>query len=370
MTNAKPDSGNRLRARGREESPLPTAMKTSSILTLAGLCACATWAAAQTPTIPPKITSPLAGATASTAVPMIIKVDSGSLTDVSGVQILSNGVPIGWAIAPNLLGEWAFPAEAHLSVMKPDPTSWPDAPPIIMDYHPDGTSPMMFFSGDFVSPTQFTGTYETNHEVPYTGNVTVDFTRVNEKINIVITGDGFLGTRTHNSGVCTRYDRTVYSYRWLSPKAGSQNLRAKLFYTNTTTWQPDEYLTASVLVTVTTPPAPEIVVIKGGISLKDNLSTTNFGKIPRGSRSVPVTYTIRNTGNAKLTNLKVELKGTNVGDFVATQPLSVALAPGAKTTFTVRFVPRQKGVRTAVLRILSNDADENPFRVALTGTGT
>jgi hypothetical protein len=45
------------------------------------------------------------------------------------------------------------------------------------------------------------------------------------------------------------------------------------------------------------------------------------------------------------------------------------IVPGGSTTFTVKFTPAALGVRTAALHIASNDADENPFDIALTGTG-
>ena len=37
--------------------------------------------------------------------------------------------------------------------------------------------------------------------------------------------------------------------------------------------------------------------------------------------------------------------------------------------FTVRFTPGGTSLRSAVLHLASNDADENPFDIALTGTG-
>ena len=48
----------------------------------------------------------------------------------------------------------------------------------------------------------------------------------------------------------------------------------------------------------------------------------------------------------------------------------VTLAPNASTTFTVTFALGAVGShRSANLHIASNDPDENPFDIALTGTG-
>jgi hypothetical protein len=45
------------------------------------------------------------------------------------------------------------------------------------------------------------------------------------------------------------------------------------------------------------------------------------------------------------------------------------VAPGGSTTFTVRFGPSAAGSRNAALHIASNDADEHPFDISLTGIG-
>ncbi len=46
------------------------------------------------------------------------------------------------------------------------------------------------------------------------------------------------------------------------------------------------------------------------------------------------------------------------------------VAAGGSTTFQVRFDPSADGLRTAVISIVSDDADENPYDFAIQGTGT
>jgi uncharacterized protein YaiE (UPF0345 family) len=46
------------------------------------------------------------------------------------------------------------------------------------------------------------------------------------------------------------------------------------------------------------------------------------------------------------------------------------VAPGATHNLEVRFTPAALGLRTTTLQLTSDDADENPFNVALSGTGT
>src|SRR5204862_73933 len=42
----------------------------------------------------------------------------------------------------------------------------------------------------------------------------------------------------------------------------------------------------------------------------------------------------------------------------------------SSTSFTVTFTPTAAGARAAAIHIASNDADENPFDISLTGTGS
>jgi autotransporter-associated beta strand protein len=118
---------------------------------------------------------------------------------------------------------------------------------------------------------------------------------------------------------------------------------------------------------VFTPDAEIVVEQPIGTVLVDGSATVNFGSVNTGS-SAPLTFTIRNTGSLSLTGVAVTKSGTNSGDFTFTNP-PATLSSGANTTFTVTFAPGVAGARTAALQIASNDADENPFDIILTGTG-
>ncbi|MFN7561287.1 MAG: choice-of-anchor D domain-containing protein [Prosthecobacter sp.] len=115
--------------------------------------------------------------------------------------------------------------------------------------------------------------------------------------------------------------------------------------------------------------APEIVVEQpAGTVLTDNLSAVDFGSVVTVSNTTR-TFTVRNTGNQNLTGLNVTFAGADAASFtIATPPVS-AFAPGLSTTFQIRFAPTVAGSLSAVLRLASNDADENPFDIPLTGTG-
>ena len=113
---------------------------------------------------------------------------------------------------------------------------------------------------------------------------------------------------------------------------------------------------------------PEIMIDEqGGGNLTDGVSTSVFGSVSQGSDSSK-TYTIRNDGTATLTGLSLLISGPDDAQFSKTDPLSTTLAPSASTTFTVTFAPSGFGPRSASLQVASNDIDENPFDIALTGT--
>ena len=115
---------------------------------------------------------------------------------------------------------------------------------------------------------------------------------------------------------------------------------------------------------------PEIAVEQpAGTNLADGTASVAFGSVPPGSNSSK-TFTIRNTGNANLTGLGITLDGTHAADFsVTASPTAPVTGPTGSTTFIVRFAPATAGAKSAALHIASNDADENPFDIALTGTG-
>jgi ELWxxDGT repeat protein len=120
--------------------------------------------------------------------------------------------------------------------------------------------------------------------------------------------------------------------------------------------------------TVSLPTGPEIVVEQpSGNALLDGISSRDFGVLPPGG-SAPLTFTIRNIGSTSLTGLSVSKDGPDNADFTIGGLGSTTLTTGTSTTFTVTFSPSSLGARSAAIHIASNDADENPFDIALTGT--
>ncbi|HWB05131.1 MAG TPA: choice-of-anchor D domain-containing protein [Verrucomicrobiales bacterium] len=114
---------------------------------------------------------------------------------------------------------------------------------------------------------------------------------------------------------------------------------------------------------------PEIDIQQpAGTSIPDN-GTVQFGLVSVGS-SVTKTFTIKNTGTGILSGLTLTKVGTHAADYTNTTLTAVSLISNASTTFSVTFSPSQSGGRTAILRVGSNDVNENPYDINLTGTGT
>jgi uncharacterized repeat protein (TIGR03803 family) len=111
---------------------------------------------------------------------------------------------------------------------------------------------------------------------------------------------------------------------------------------------------------------PEIQVLDDVVELTDNASTVAFGSIPAGGSSIRL-LTIRNVGSVDLTGISLSLVGANMADFDFGNVAS-SVAPGQTSTFIVMFAPKSQGAKSATLRIVSNDIDESPFEILLSGT--
>ncbi len=117
----------------------------------------------------------------------------------------------------------------------------------------------------------------------------------------------------------------------------------------------------------------------GNPTLSDGTGTVDFGLrqhpvppiiFPGGFGLI---FIVHNVGNDDLTGFDVVRDGDHPGDFFYSgqinQPGATIIAPGAWKAVTIGFGPQALGQRNASLHILSSDADEPSFDVALTGFG-
>jgi hypothetical protein len=122
----------------------------------------------------------------------------------------------------------------------------------------------------------------------------------------------------------------------------------------------------SATVEVFTPPGPvvnlpDITVIP---------TSLDFGSV-KLHKSGEAVVTVKNDGALSLTIGAVTFGGANIDQFskTADKCSKKTLAPGASCTISLRFKPTVIGTKTATFIIPSNDPNENPFIVHLTGIG-
>jgi len=116
-------------------------------------------------------------------------------------------------------------------------------------------------------------------------------------------------------------------------------------------------------------PLPDIAVEQPSGTVVVTGATRNLGTFALKKKATFV-FAVSNTGTADLSGLAVSVTGVNAADFKVTANLSAPLKPGKSKTFKVLFAPASAGVKSAQLRIASNDPDENPYIVNLTCTAT
>lgn len=315
--------------------------------------------------VAPVITAPASGTTIHHPV-LDVQVSVAGIQDVQSVKIRANGADIGNATPTSLFGEWSFPDGSHLSVMEGHTGGQ-----VMLDYSPPNAAPMYLMEGSFIDPDTFTGGFthwDGIHVDPFSGDATVDFSFASTgQLKAAIKGDSPLGTRTLNGGLSMN---ETYHFVWNNPPEGKQILTAVVSYLPSGSTTPATLTSAAVTVTVDLPKAPEIVVQQPkGSGLTDGAAKRSFGTVKVGGTSSARTFTIKNTGNAKLRGLAITKNGANAKDFIVTGPEKTALAAGASTTFKVVFKPKARGSRSAAIHIKSNDADENPFDIKLIGQG-
>lgn len=117
---------------------------------------------------------------------------------------------------------------------------------------------------------------------------------------------------------------------------------------------------------------PEINVQRGGVSIADG-GTDNLGN-STGAAPFSVTYTIQNTGSSSLTltgGTPITGSNPNSVNYTINPPGTTVIAAGGSTTFVLDLDPNGDGGWALNILIASDDADEDPYNIFVTGdTGT
>jgi hypothetical protein len=111
--------------------------------------------------------------------------------------------------------------------------------------------------------------------------------------------------------------------------------------------------------------APDItVLVDAGVGLvSGGASNVDFSVSIQGQAGASKDFVVRNDGAAVLTLGAV----TVPTGFQVTQPLPSQLAPGSFATLTIATTTATGGPRSGTVSIASNDPDENPFTIAVSG---
>ncbi|MBC8290153.1 MAG: choice-of-anchor D domain-containing protein, partial [Planctomycetes bacterium] len=108
---------------------------------------------------------------------------------------------------------------------------------------------------------------------------------------------------------------------------------------------------------------PEVTVIHNTTGLTSNASELDFGERPEGASETIRHITIRNDGDATLSLSNVTV---SAGFEIRQQP-ATSIAPGASTQLAVAMLTSQPGPQDGELVIVTNDANESSFRIAVRG---
>lgn len=154
----------------------------------------------------------------------------------------------------------------------------------------------------------------------------------------------------------------AFSLRMRTDAVGAQN-GVVSFTTNDADEDPYNF---RVTGSVAPPRRPDVAVALGNRKFVDGAAgAVNFGKLVQGSgKSRTLTFTVSNTGNAPMTAGKITLPR----GFTLVDGLNKTLQPKESDTIAVRFDGGKAGRYAGAMRIASNDPDEDPFDVPLTGT--
>jgi ASPM-SPD-2-Hydin domain-containing protein/HYDIN/CFA65/VesB family protein len=120
---------------------------------------------------------------------------------------------------------------------------------------------------------------------------------------------------------------------------------------------------------------PTVIVALVGAGADPNLVVTpnpiSAGASPQGVKSAAVPVTLSNDGGASLRVTAIQIVGPDADDFeLAGLPVvPTTVLAGASFVFNVFMTPAELGLRTATLKVLSDDPDAPALEVPLSGTG-
>jgi hypothetical protein len=216
-----------------------------------------------------------------------------------------------------------------------------------------------------------------------------DNTTINRNIPVAVDTTGILSNKfvtavtagfRHNLALCSEGTLVAFGYNFDGQIGNNTSTFAeKPVLTNTSSLAANERFTTifsgfdtSFALVAAPPKGGEIAVFNGANTAAPEERQSGVGRFVfpntlAGQSSPPQSFTIQNTGEFPLTNLSVSVTGVNAAEFVISPLQTTMLLTNTSTTFTVTYSPTAAATRTAMLEISSNDSNENPFLIHLTG---
>ncbi|WP_164974910.1 LamG-like jellyroll fold domain-containing protein [Flavobacterium stagni] len=112
------------------------------------------------------------------------------------------------------------------------------------------------------------------------------------------------------------------------------------------------------------------VAIGNGDATPSTSDFTFIGSNDVAVGSISKTFQLRNlSSTAPLTIGTISFSGANASDFSIGTPPATTVAANSSTTFTIVFNPSATGTRNAIISIVNNDQNENPYTFSIQGTG-
>jgi hypothetical protein len=109
--------------------------------------------------------------------------------------------------------------------------------------------------------------------------------------------------------------------------------------------------------------------LAAGESVVSGQGRRSFGTSAVRSQGVTRRLFVRNAGSSALENISISTSGAHAADFQVSSPAGTSLAPGEEMVLRITFKPGGTGTRNANIHIASNDPDESPFIIRLSGAG-
>jgi hypothetical protein len=118
-------------------------------------------------------------------------------------------------------------------------------------------------------------------------------------------------------------------------------------------------------------PAPDINIKQGSTDIPINTGVYDFGFIECDTTSLPVEFTIENTGTANLTITNVSPTDGLAGQFsIDPTGMEVTLTPGSSTNFEITFSPNStEEYKWAIVTVENTDPDESEYDFYIEGWG-